>query len=98
MKTAIACEISRGGFSDERVFTISTHGIAHKGIASRRHMWHSDWAPIEEGEPPLDEVINGYVAARVLKVDKEHALVSIPDGDVIEVPVSRRLLEETRAS
>ena len=84
---AIACEISRGGFSEERVFAISLKGISHRGVASRRHLWNSDGASIEEGEPPISEIIKGIVAARILKIVQERALVSIPDGEVITIPI-----------
>jgi hypothetical protein len=86
---AIACRISRGGFSDERVFEL---GVAsYRGVASRRHMWNVDGAPLEDGEPPLGKVIKGFVAARVIQIDpsRKVAMVSIPDGEVIEVPIAQ---------
>ena len=85
---AIACEISRGGFSDERVFKILAGETRHSGVASRRHMWCSEGNPIEEGEPPLGETIRGFVAARVLKLlGNEVAIVSVPDGEVLKISV-----------
>ena len=89
---AIACEISRGGFSDERVFSIPVNGQNYQGVASRRHMWTRDGRIIEDGEPPLGKVIPGLIAARILEIkDEDIATVSIPDGEVITIPVSQLL-------
>ena len=87
---ALACTISRGGFSGERLFALDE--IDHSGIASRSHMWKQNGAPLDEGEPPIGEVIPGLVAVRIIE---ERAmgrfLISIPDGEVIEVPSSQLL-------
>lgn len=86
---AIACTISRGGFSDERIFRLNAGGVDHEGLASRRHMWKADGSPIQEGEPPLGRTIKGFVAARLLElVDASTALVSLPDGETAKVPTS----------
>jgi hypothetical protein len=88
--TAIACKISRGGFSDERVFSILIGENTYQGVASRRHMWTEDRRPVEDGEPPIGQVISGFVAARVIQINKDTtATVSIPDGEVITIPVSQ---------
>jgi len=85
---AIPCDISRGGFSDERVFSISIDGVNHSGVASRRHMWTVAGDQVEEGEPPIGKVIKGFVAARIIRViDKQEVMVSIPDGEVITIPI-----------
>jgi hypothetical protein len=84
---AIVCTISRGGFSDERVFSFRYDGKEYSGVASRRHMWKQDGSPIEDGEPPVGQKIPGLVAARVIEAKGENrALISVPDGEVIEVP------------
>jgi hypothetical protein len=86
---ALKCKISRGGFADERVFTIKIEAMEHSGAASRYHMWNENRQPIEEGEPEIGEVIDGMVAARVIETRPNgNALVSIPDGEVIEIPVA----------
>lgn len=86
---AIACTISRGGFSDERIFRLNAGGVNHEGLASRRHMWKADGSPIQEGEPPLGRTVKGLVAARLLElVDASTALVSLPDGETAKVPTS----------
>src|SRR5690242_3264271 len=85
---AIHCMISRGGFSDERIFEFPHNGQLYQGVASRRHMWTESGAPLEEGEPPLGQQIRGLVAAHILQISEGKATVSIPDGEVIAIPVS----------
>lgn len=83
---AINCKISRGGFSDERVFLLALPGGEYSGVASHRYLWNSDGSPLREGEPPHGEVIEGSMAVRVIEVlDSERVLVSLPDGEVIEI-------------
>lgn len=88
---AIACKISRGGFSDERVFSFEVDGEQYSGVASRLHMWTAQGAPLEEGEPPIGQTIDGLVATRILKrVDQtDRVLVSVPDGGVLEMPLQQ---------
>jgi hypothetical protein len=88
---AIRCKISRGGFSGERVFTITANGVDHSGVGSRFYMWKEDRTPVDEGEPPIGQEIDGLVAARVLDIDGTTATVTIPDGDVIEISVGELL-------
>jgi len=83
---AITCKISRGGFSDERIFSFELNGSEYSGVASRSHMWRANRLPLEEGEPPIGQVIDGLVAARILEVMGEETLVSLPDGGVLKVP------------
>jgi hypothetical protein len=85
-RKALACTISRGGFSDERVFEIK--GTSHKGVCSRSHLWKEDGNPLEPGEPPIGQVIDGFVAARILEVRGDHVTVSIPDGEVLTVAIA----------
>ena len=88
---AIRCKISRGGFSGERVFEIATGETNHSGVGSRFHMWKSDRTPVDEGEPPLGQEIDGLVAARILESDGKTATVAIPDGEVIDISVDELL-------
>jgi hypothetical protein len=54
-------------------------------------MWKEDRTPVDEGEPPIGQEIDGLVAARVLDIDGTTATVTIPDGDVIEISVGELL-------
>jgi hypothetical protein len=94
---AIKCKISRGGFSDERVFAFEVGGEQYQGVASRRHMWSSNGKPIEDGEPPLGKTIDGLVAARILEVANDQAIVSIPDGEVVTMPLTQLVERPTAA-
>lgn len=79
----IKCTISRGGFSDERVFTLSN---GYEGVASRQYFWRDDGRALEEGEPPIDQRIEGWVAVRIVEVrEPGPVLVALPDGESIEV-------------
>jgi hypothetical protein len=82
---AIRCIISRGGFSDERLFRIDAGGMKYEGVASRQHMWSREGVPLADGEPPIGENIEGLVAARIIKIEDGRALVSVPDGEVITI-------------
>jgi len=86
---ALKCMISRGGFSDERVFTLRL-GIGEcDGVASRQYLWDENWSPLEEGEPPLGKQIEGWVAARVVEVRSDGMVVALlPDGQTVEVPIA----------
>lgn len=92
---SLRCKISRGGFSDERVFKIEWLGSSYSGVASRRHMWDERGAVIKDGEPPLDQSIEGLVAARIIEVDGDTVSVSVPDGEVIRLPASQLLARPT---
>jgi hypothetical protein len=67
------------------VFSISEGGVVHSGVGSRFHMWKSDGSPIDEGEPPINQVIDGLVAARIVRDDGDTVLVAVPDGEVIRI-------------
>jgi len=82
---ALRCTISRGGFSDERIFRLRLPGGDYTGIASRTYCWNDQDDPLSEGEPAEGQTIAGKVAARVLEVRGADVLVSIPDGDVVTV-------------
>ena len=81
---ALKCVISRGGFSEERVFALKD--IDHKGVCSRRYLWRENGAALDESEPALGQEIDGFVAARIIDIRRSGVLLSIPDGEVVEVP------------
>lgn len=84
---ALPCIISRGGFSEERVFSLTN--LEHEGVCSRRHLWKKDGTAVEDGEPPIGQKIDGFVAARVIEVEGDSAMVSVPDGEVVQVAIDQ---------
>ena len=84
---ALNCRITRGGFSDERLFRVrQSSGEDYLGIASRRYCWGPNDRLLGENDPPSDERwIEGKVAARVIGVRGDDVHVSVPDGEVITV-------------
>ena len=95
-RVALRCEISRGGFSDERVFRVAVPQGDFFGVASRRYCWDVQDRPLPEDQPPAGQSIQGKVAARVVDMDEsDNIVVSVPDGQVITV--SRDLLVDRPA-
>lgn len=91
---ALRCRISRGGFSDERVFSLAS---GYSGVASLQYVWHDDGRPLEEGEPPLGRTIDGQIAVRVVEVaGNGMALVALPDGQSAEVAADELIDRPTR--
>ena len=88
---ALDCEITRGGFSDERIFKVRRDDdTEYTGIASRRYCWGRDDRLLAADEPPSAEKwVKGKVAARILSVRDHRADVSVPDGEVITVKVGQ---------
>ncbi|SRR6266852_4218017 len=81
---AYPCTMFPGGFSGEIGFEIEADGGKHKGLASRRYFWKQDGSPLGKG--PLTGPVPGFVAVRILGEGKgDSILVSIPDGEVVNV-------------
>jgi hypothetical protein len=86
---ALPCEISQGIVSDERAFEIaSSEGTSHLGVAPVHYFWNQNGERLDQDEPTGDQQIPGRIAARLLDQTNGSALVSIPDGSVIQVPVA----------
>jgi hypothetical protein len=84
---ALPCRISKGAFSDERVFEIDLPDAPepYVGAASRQYCWDQEGRPLSKDDPEEGVAIHGKIAARLLGNRGEKALVSIPDGEVIVV-------------
>ena len=83
---ALLCSISRGGFSGERIVTISTDSGDYRGIAPTEYCWKADCRGLESDEPAQGEIISGLVAALLFPKSTENkAMVSVPDGSVFLV-------------
>lgn len=97
----LACRISRGGFSGERVFRLSlADGTEHVGVAPVGYFFHRGDRPkpIEPNEPPhKGQPIEGLIAGRIVVNGGDTALVAVPDGETIEVKLDRIAFERRAA-
>jgi hypothetical protein len=85
---AIRCQISRGGFSGERVVRLRcVDGTQKKGLAPTNYCWNANQIPLGENEPANGQTMEGYVAARELEQPAPNqVMIEIPDGEVMIVP------------
>ena len=88
-RVAYPCKIKMGGFSCERIFTLTlANGESYKSVASYLHFWNSENERLNKYEPS-EGTIDGLVAGMLLKKDKSgFALIEIPDEEIIAVPTS----------
>jgi hypothetical protein len=88
---ALPCRITRGAFSNERVFEIDLPDTSepYVGAASRQYCWDQEGRALGESDPEEGAIVDGQVAARLLEKRGEKVLVSIPDGEVIVVNASQ---------
>ncbi len=84
---ALPCRISQGVVSDERVFeiTLTDPRAPYASVAPVHYFWNAHGERLRPDEPTNDTEIEGKIAARLLERQNGVALVSIPDGCVIEV-------------
>lgn len=83
---ALLCSISRGGFSGERIVTISTDSGEYRGIAPTEYCWKADGSGLESEDPVQGQTISGLVAALLFQKSNDNkAIVSVPDGSVFLV-------------
>jgi hypothetical protein len=83
---AIPCRISQGVVPDERAFEVSlSGGTSHSGVAPVYYFWNQEGERLGVNEPLGDQEMRGRIAARLLDRQNGTALVSIPDGAVVQV-------------
>ena len=83
---AVPCRISQGVVPDERAFEVTlSNGDSHPGVAPVHYFWNQDSERLAPNEPSGDQEVPGKVAARLLDRQNGTALVSIPDGSVVQV-------------
>ena len=83
---AISCKISQGVVPDERAFEVALSGNSiHSGVAPVYYFWNQEGERLSANEPPDDQEMRGKIAARLLDRQNGTALVSIPDGAVVQV-------------
>jgi hypothetical protein len=88
---ALLCTISRGGFTDERVFRIQVaDGSTYVGACARQYCFTRGRVPLKREQPERGKTIDGLVfATRVREEQDGVALVSVPDGAVLPVKVDQ---------
>ena len=83
---AIRCRISRGGFSSERVFRVTTpEKVEHVGAAPVEYFFDENQQGLPLEPPPRGVSLPGLVAARVVEQNHNTVLVSVPSGEVLRV-------------
>jgi hypothetical protein len=83
----VRCQLSRGGFSSERVFRLTAAGGEEfVGSAPLPYCQTAGGKPLTPEQPPEGVRMHGRVAARVIRRDSDgSAWLSFPDGSVAQV-------------
>jgi hypothetical protein len=91
----VKAEISRGGFSNERTYTLQTPNGPQSGLAPWIYCFDKHLVHVKE-EPPEEKVIKGFVQADVIS-DMPSGMVklSLPGNDVYIV--NKDQLDEKRS-
>lgn len=83
------CTLAPGGFTNERVFRVKlSTGSEHVGAISSIHCW-TKTGDVRGPSIAAEQSIEGRIAARVLLKSSDTVHVSVPDGEVIEVPADQ---------
>ncbi len=87
----VFCQLSRGGFSDERVFRVAlANGETHIGAALVEYCYTSEGQPLGDDQPEKGKPIKGLLDAWVVQTRADdQVLVSVPDGSVLVVKKSQ---------
>jgi hypothetical protein len=90
---ALPCRVAKGAFSDEIIFEVDlpNGGEPYMGAASRQYCWNQNNQKLDLDEPHDGQMIKGKIAARLLELRGQQALVAIPDGEVITVRAAQIL-------
>jgi hypothetical protein len=82
----IQCELSRGGFSSERVFRIeAADGGTLVGVADLSYCYDRAGERLKPDQPAAGKRVHGLVSARVIREEGDAVLLSVPDGSVASV-------------
>jgi hypothetical protein len=85
---AVRCQISRSGFSSERVFRITLpNGGEYVGAGPVEYFFDENRRRLAADQPAQREVrIPGFVAGRVVTAEPVAVpLLSLPSGDVVRI-------------
>jgi hypothetical protein len=83
----VRCQLSRGGFSSERVFRLaSLREEEFVGSAPLKYCQTATGEPLDADQPPEGSRLPGRVAARIIRKDGEGGVwLSFPDGSIAQV-------------
>lgn len=94
-KFYIACQIELGAFTNERTFEIElSENINFQGETTGKlvgtahvsHLQTSEQQPFNEGEPPYNEKVGGFVQCKTIRqLSPELFQVEVPSADIIHV-------------
>lgn len=84
----VRCTLARSAFSGERVFEISRpSNNEYIGVAPLTSCYDDAKHQLSTTQPSESSRINGFVSARMVRNGGGEAVVLIPDGEMINVPV-----------
>lgn len=83
---AVTCQLSRGGFSEDRVFRVQLAGDkTHTGVAPRRYCLTAQGQRLKPEQPAEGKRLSGRVEAVVVREEDDGVLLYFPDGSVAVV-------------
>lgn len=89
----VHCQISRGGFSGERVVRLATlEGAEYAGVVSSYHCFRASGERLTDAEPASGERLDGRVEALLLRKGGPKAMVELPNGEAVWVPAGAVLV------
>lgn len=81
------CKLGRGAFSVEKTFTARlARGGEHVSAAPAEYCHTLSDKRLGPSEPDGEQLIDGWIDARVVKRQSDGVLVSVPSGEVLLVP------------
>lgn len=85
----VNCTLSRGGFSDERVFELTlADGSQHIGAAPRHYCYTQSLQQLGDKDPISEHTITGKLIAKFIEQNNGATVVAVPDGSVVAVPTN----------
>jgi hypothetical protein len=82
----LECTLSRGAFSEDRVFELVLgNGKRYVGVAPRHYCYSRKGQLLRPEDPPPDATVPGKTTAQVIRQGDNAILVSLPDGAVVSV-------------
>jgi hypothetical protein len=94
----VKCRFARAGFSHERKFMIEAPEDGYyTGTAFIGYCFKTDESSLPDEDPPIGEVMDGLLEARILRRSGDTATISVPDGGVCDISIDLILEKDTAA-